>query len=454
MKYNKGKIFIITSIIFLMTLIIIYSCRLVYYYRLENKPFSVKTTLSSVITNPNNVVNTGDGMYESGDEYLFKGMDVTNYLYYSGRLWRIIGVNSDKSVKLVTDNIETSMTWNYEDNDYQTSYVRQWLNPVSNVEHSGIFYDSLNKPETLLVLGSWCTDVIENINKTSCDKINDTDKVGLLEIEDYKQAGGKSSYLNQQFYEWTINGYSKNQVWFRSSSGELSNNSYSGDSYYSYGVRPVINISGNITVINGDGSKEKPYIIENDSSLNFIDKKIGEYVSYSGHNWRIMDKTESTIKVLMNGYIEDKTEDPILKVFSESQNLFSTTKNDNIGYYLNQQFYKSLTNNDYIISGKWNIGEYSSDVKYDYKNVYTKTIEAKIGLVGIGDLFMNDFPLSASLTGSNEDEEIIYMPLEDGRLFGNLMTAEMKIRPALYLDGNLRVTSGNGTNTDPYIVSR
>ena len=454
MKYNKSKIFVITSIVFLLTLIIIYGSRLVYYYQLENKPTPVTSSLTQVLIVATNIVTKGDGLYKNGGEYLFKGNDVNNYLYYSGRLWRIIGINNDKSIKLITNDVQTSLVWNYNSNDYQTSYVYEWLNVVTDVEHTGLFYNSLDNQETFIAPGNWCIDIIDNIDEISCEKVNSIDKVGLLEIDDYKRAGGKNSYLNQNFYEWTINGYSEKQVWYRLPSGDLGNDSNSDNSYYSYGVRPVINLRSNIKAIKGNGSKENPYIVGRESGSTFAEKKVGEYVSYSDYTWRIMDKTATSIKVIMDGYIKDNEDNYVLKPFSKSSNMFDNAKKDNIGYYLNREFYNSLNNNDYIVTEKWNIDNYNSDVSYDYKNVYKKTFDAKVGLASIGDLFINDFDSFATITGTNEYEETIYTGLKDGRLYADSMTSEINIRPAIYLDIELIVTSGTGTSDDPYIIGR
>ena len=442
------------SILFLLVLVILYSYRLIYYYRLEHKPKVKENTLNNTLTDEKNLVTSGDGLYQMGDGYVFKGKNINNYLLYSGRLWRIVSINADGSIKLITNDIQTSMVWSFNDNNYENSYIRDWLNVTPEKEHTGIFYNSLSNPSKYLVAGKWCLDIIEDVNKTSCDKINEEDKVGLLSIEDYKLSGGSNGYLNNNSYEWTINGYDSNQVWYRLPSGDLSNNSNKVDSYYSYGVRPVINIKGTLKPIDGDGSTSKPFIIEDNTKVSFANVVAGQYISYSGYNWRVIDKNEKGIKVAMDGYILDYDDDPVLKAFSTNSNIFDIKNSSNIGYYLNHSFYNSLTNSNYIISGDFNVAEYNSDVNYDYKNIYTKTVNAKVGLMSVADLFMNDFDSFATLTSSNELDNTIYTALEDGKLYANLIDMELKIRPVVYLDITLRIIGGTGMRDNPFIVSR
>ena len=58
------------------------------------------------------------------------GSDVANnYVWYSGKLWRIVALNCDGTVKLVTQNSMTSIAWDSTstNTDYSTSQIRSWL---------------------------------------------------------------------------------------------------------------------------------------------------------------------------------------------------------------------------------------------------------------------------------------------------------------------------------------
>jgi hypothetical protein len=454
MKYNKEKLFIISSLLFLISLTIFYSFRLVYYYKIENSPLPPNQNLIGVLTSQSNIVTSGDGLYETEDEYIFRGTNVNNYLYYSSRIWRIIGINDDGSIKIITDEPQTTIVWGYDSNDYNNSYIRSWLNPIDDVENTGFFYNSLDDADIYITTSNWCADIIEDVNNVSCNNIVDNDAIGLLSINDYKKAGAQNSYLKKEFYEWTINGYTDNQVWYRMPSGELSNNSNSENSYYAHAVRPVVNIKGDIKVISGDGKKESPFIIRKNNVDSLEQVSVGDYIDYSGYNWRVSTKNDEAVKLVMNGYIKDQNGDLILKSFSTKGDSFNPSKIDNIGYYLNNNFYNSLSNYDYLVMGNWNSGDYNSENNYDYKKVYDSKIEAKVGLLSVGELFVNDFDSYATITGANKNEETIYTILADGRLFADSVETEMKVRPSIFIDITLNIVSGNGTIKNPYKISR
>lgn len=452
MKLNKEKLFIGVSIIFLSTLIIIYGWRFIYYYRLEKSPAKQNKSLVNVLIDSSNLVSSGSGLYKSNDEYIYKGQAENNYLLYSGYLWRIIKVNADNTIKLITDDLITSLVWNYDSNDYLNSHVYKWLNPVDEVSYSGIFYNSLDNASEVIVSGKFCVDKINDLNKLTCDKV-DNSKVGLLELLDYKIAGGKNSYLYKQNYEWTMSSFDEKQVWFRLPTGQLSNKSFFEDSYYSYGVRPVITIKGDVILNSGNGTKENPYIIESKIINNFSDIRIGQYISYSNYKWKVISKDETKVKVVMDGYIKDKDKFVLLS-FSQKSNKFNLSNKDDLGYYLNHTFYKTLTNQDYLVEGDWSIGNYNYEVDYDYTNVLKETIKAKVGLLSVGDLFINEYDGYATITPTNIVNETIYTILSDGRLYADEITKELKVRPALYLDINLKISEGEGTKEKPFIINR
>ena len=273
-KRIKGtNIFIAINILVLLSIIGYYGSRLVHYYKLEHPKIEtlVNKTMSDVLTSDANVVFEGDGLYKTGDNYTFRGKELNNYVYYSGRIWRIIGVNPDKSIRIITDESQTSITWGIN-NDYNDSYIKNWLMP-NDEDMSGIFYKSLNNPEEYIQDGDFCKDIIVEEKITCEDRI--TAKIGLLSYNEYEAANGENSYLNNETNWWTMNGSSKSTALFITDDGSISNSTIIGKTYESFGVRPVINLRGNLTIVSGDGSINTPYIFENESSGTLNNRNIG-----------------------------------------------------------------------------------------------------------------------------------------------------------------------------------
>ena len=53
-----------------------------------------------------------------GTTYYFRGNVQDNYFYFSGRMWRIIRINGDGSVRIMADNSQLSSAYNSSDNTY------------------------------------------------------------------------------------------------------------------------------------------------------------------------------------------------------------------------------------------------------------------------------------------------------------------------------------------------
>ncbi|MGE5456391.1 MAG: hypothetical protein ACM3O4_04745 [Ignavibacteriales bacterium] len=445
-RRNKVCItFIIVNVAVLLLITCYYGARLVHYYRLENPKVKKQEALVNVVSLEKNLVIVGNGLYEKNGVFYYKGKDVNNYVSYSGRLWQIISVNDDNTVKMITVDNQTSIVWGM-DNDYKNSYVREWLNP-SNEEYSGIFYDTLYNPDVYIADSTWCIDVVDK-NPNICEKTV-KDKVGLLSISEYNRALGSASYLNIDTYWWTINGALDDSVWYVYPEGKVNNESNLNHSYYSYGVRPVINLKKDVKVYGGDGSKTNPYVIEPASNNVLNQKKVGEYIKYSDYIWRIADITNNYIKVYMDGFIQEDGKNMDSR-FSILDNIYSRDKS--MGKYLNTDFYNTLTNTDYLVESKWYTGNYDYSVDYDYKNIYNSSTTGKVGMLHVGSLFMEDYKDYFLMTRQDDAKDTIYKVVEHGKIFADYIDSYSHVRAAVNLKPNIVVKSGSGKKEDPYII--
>lgn len=436
-KLKKANIFIFFNIVFILGCCIFYGYRLVYYYKLEHPKTVEHKTFAEILTA--NVAYDGDGLYKNEDEYLYRGIEVNNYVYYSGRLWRIVKINSNNSIKLITADNETVLVWGL-DNEYNNSYVKKWLEEV--------FFPTINQPDRYLVEDTYCVDKILD-DVTSCLE-TEKSKFGLISYNEYSMAGMSESYLNIDSYFWTINGTSEDDTWYVTNSGKISNVSRTINKSNAYGVRPTVTVSSNVELTGGDGTIDNPYTFEADTGNKLSGKHAGEYITYSGMNWRIINVSDTGIKVALDGFITIDGEE-VEQYFSKSTNKFHKS-NTNIGYYLNTDFYNTLENKDYIVEGKWGTGQYNDYVDYDYTNVTYQMVDANVGLLNVGDSFIGDYSNYCLITGESSIIGTILQPSEDGTLFAESIKSNSKIRPALYLRSDLTITSGNGTKKSPYVI--
>lgn len=432
-RNHKKNIFMILSLIVIVSLLCIYAYRFIHYYNLEYPKISVTdNTLTSKILSDNMDENNISDLTLSNDKYFFVGETEDNYVLYSGILWRIVNINSDKIIKMVTDDNQVSLVWGY--NDYSSSYVRSWIN--------NNFYNSLTNKDFVLN-SSWCIDEVDSDNVDLCKKtINDN--VGLLTYSEYKTTAANKGYLNINKYWWTINKDKNSKVWYVFDAGGVSNNSNTDDTYYSYGVRPVINIKSTVEYIAGTGTLSDPYIIEKDSN----EIKIGSYIKYSNYNWKVVNIEEDKIKLVMSEClsVSDKC---IEKTFSSISSIYKTTEYASLANYLNNSFYYTL-DSKHIVTGQWYTGEYSSTSKYDYNNIYKTKISAKVGLLNISERFVSDLTNAFTMTPSNG--EMINIIKDNGTVYANSIDDKLQVRPAIYIDKLFNIVEGNGNLENPFII--
>lgn len=420
------KKFIFFNILTIFIICSIYSYKLIHYYRIEHKQsFLTTNNLYETLKNKPITYNNS-GLYKIDNNYYYKGKVTDNYLYYSARLWRIISFN-DNGIKLITEDTQTSMIWSTE-NNYKNSYIYNWLN-ITDKEHSGIFINSLNNYKNYLIKHSWCTDIVTKDNQTCNDTLNDY--VGLISIEEYLKAGGIESYLNNNNYFWTINA-SENNVWYIFDKGGINDETNDDTGYYSYGVRPSIVLDINTPLYKGDGTKDNPYIIENDNSVILNHKSIGSYIKYNDNLFRIIEKNNDYIKLTLAYHLED-----------------SKVNYNNINQYLNNVLLNKLEKNN-LVKCPFYGGNYSKDNNYDYKEIYNKKEYSYIGLPSVTELFITDD--SDIWLNNYNNNSLIYTTNTLGRLFLDNNDNLHYLKPSICIKSNITITSGSGTSADPYLL--
>ena len=419
-KFKKWeKIFIITSSVLIGLCFFFYLYRLIHYYRIEHVKYKVNTLIQEITSD---VSSTGDGLHIlDEDNYFYKGVDVANYVWYSGNLYRIVSI-SGSDIKLISDNNLSIIAWG-ESNTYKESYLYSWLNNYE--ENKSIYLDLVNNYQVYLKEFNYCN---KSINK-EC-KNEDKYLVNLLTRSEYLNAGGKLSFLNNESNYWIIDDTNEIEKAYVFKEGGIGSESNDSISLASYGVRPVITINGNITNFEGKGTQDNPYIIKEESGESLKEKKIGEYVVYNDYVFRILGKSESGIKLITDTKIED-----------------ASVTNYEVSNYL-IGFARKFEN---LGTCTYYTGSYGNNTKYDYKNVYTKTFDYNVGLSNVGDLFIGDDE-GYWLYTSYDQNDLVYKTNSNSTIIADTKYTSNGIRPVICLNGDIKITSGNGTKNSPYVV--
>lgn len=425
---KKQNIFMIVSLLIMFSLFITYAIRFVHYYKVEHPNTVNDNSLATKVIDNNEIVVKKSGLYIDNKDYVFKGNVDNNYVSYSGYLFRIVNINSDKSIKIVTNDIVTSLVWGYE-TDYNNSYVKKYLEKE--------FFANLNNPDNYIVDSSWCIDEIDK--DTAICKTKTTSKVGLLTYNEYKKALANNSYLNIKKYWWTINTYKNNKVWYVFNEGGVNNNSNDSSTYYSYGVRPVVNIKADVNYVSGDGTLENPYTIEEKNN----EVSVGKYINYSNILWKVISVNDS-IKLVSNDCLMSNGV-CLEKQYSASTPDFNKAVYNSIANYLNNTFYNSL-DKTHIVNGTWYIGSYNNETNYNYENIYSNSVVLKVGLLNILENNKNTYTINLV------NEDLINILQENGMLYSGDITEKLYIYPSINIDKNIIIKSGTGDIENPFII--
>ena len=213
------------------------------------------------------IVTSEDGLYQVGENYIFKGKNVDNYINFFGHTYRIMSIDKDGILKLIKDERESvSRIWdnkfNTETNKssgkniYKDSLLLQYL--LSD-------YSNVNKISTKakkhivardVCIGKRASNDFTISNDIDCSEKLEKQVISILNVSDYASASLDSECKNLRsrscnnynyLYEsasstWTLNSSSSNTYEAICLSEGLMEVQYSNDSN-KYNL--VIYIDGN-----------------------------------------------------------------------------------------------------------------------------------------------------------------------------------------------------------------
>ena len=410
----------------------------------------------------------------NSEQTFIMGTDPNNYIWYSGKLWRAVSIDpSDNSVKLVTQWNISTLPYNASGKTaFQGSYMEQWLNDTS-VDG---FLGNLREPDKFIKTDSVWNATLTTATTKPKKTTMVTDAVGLLNMYEYtmsyKNATAETGYLNNSLSWWTLTPYSTSYV--RQVGTSSSVNYYNPTE--TYGSRPSINLKSAVKIKDGDGTVDNPYRLQGDNDnptgLLLSTRYSGEYISFgTGENnlYRIVSHENGTGTKITSA-IPLKDSGSSKKIEFSGDKIYY--KNSIIGKFLHGDY---LTSGTYLTSDQLNMIEdsttwYLGAVIYgaNYKlakyqdttcsSLTTTTAIAKIGLLRIGELMAGQFDKYSNnataywtltqYSGSN-------VRTVDGSSYGTYYkpTSSFSIRPSMNLKSTVKIVSGTGTKSDPFVIS-
>ncbi|MBQ9024687.1 MAG: hypothetical protein IJ105_05710 [Bacilli bacterium] len=247
-------------------------------------------TIADYIINNQQVVTSGDGLYNYNGKYVFRGENPNNYLGIGNRLYRIIEISGDKVRLISNKRLNEYLVWddryNTEKddttgiNDYSKSRLKDSLNSMiennSLVEDDDYNYFSSQEIDKMvnhdICIGKRSTSNGSIDSSNECQSIDKDQKLSLITVSDYARASidpncrtiFDKSCMNYNYFSQigsvfrTVTATSDNsyQVFYINDGvAELTRASST------FNANIVIYIDKLSLYNSGDGSFEKPYTI-------------------------------------------------------------------------------------------------------------------------------------------------------------------------------------------------
>ena len=391
--------------------------------------------------------------------------------------------NEEKTTKLVTQWNISVIDYNASGNTaFEESYVEDWLNDTS-VDG---FLGNLRDPEKFIVMDAKWDATMDARELGSIQRQNVTtvtNAVGLLNTYEYQSSnnGGTDGYLNNGLNWYSLTPFTVNNVRSVGRNGQLYNNA----PHSANGVRPSINLKSSVSIVDGNGTIDNPYRLEEDNDINLSGIKLstrysGEYIRFGNDEnnlYRIVSHENGAGTKITSAEPLKDSGTFITSAFG-SNVTFSNT--NTIGSFLNGEYLTNYVGSNYgnmIEDGTaWYLGTVERGASYklakytnETDNILTpNTVTAKAGILRTGELMAGQFERYAVKDGSaSTGLTITYWTLtpyssSDVRsvhtyCFANNSgsyspSSSFGIKPAINLKSNVVITGGNGTKERPFTI--
>ncbi len=370
--------------------------------------------------------------------YFVTGSNPNNYVLYSGKLWRAIGYNSNnKTIKLVSNEVVTLLPYDNTSSEYYNSNVDVWLNNK--------FLSTLRTPDLYLYNDNWNYTTVSNSNKPAETNVIQS-KVGLLNYYEFNKV---KDYLSTNYNWWLSSMASSTNTWYVTNSNSVSNMQVSNF----LGIRPSIVLKSNITYISGGtGTEDNPYKLDGDTTGNsgsFLNTRYaGEYVMFAGNKYRIIETNNNYTRL-----ISDNTLDSITTIF-DNTTINTYNSGAKIGKLLNEEWYNNLSDTDKskLVIADFCPSIFNNTSEYTISCPVSNTINIIVGIPKIGDMYTLPTASGEYWTLSNFTDELINTISVNGTISGHSIDYVSGVRPVINISNNVKIASGNGTSSNPYIL--
>lgn len=269
---------------------------------------------NEIKTSPNFSSTSDQGLYVQKDDttksingkptYYFRGNVTNNYVTFAGMTWRIVRINEDGTIRLISalqyDGGAYSGIANgaYESSSIKTK-IDNWYNNLSTANQSliatGVFCN-----DTTLTASSRLSSSPTFVCPTNAKTLNL--KAGIISADELRYSGSAINANGNTFinngWTWTMTMASSTRMYYIRDAGVWNDADGTITSKYR-NYRYIINLNSDVTVTSGDGTSSNPFVVASNSLTsvsNTADYKVTQYfraIPNSGYEYESLSCTNS-----------------------------------------------------------------------------------------------------------------------------------------------------------------
>ncbi len=213
-------------------------------FKLNELGLATKISNEQIATKNKGLYVTTDDL---GESLYYKGNVDNNYVSFANILWRVVRINGDQTIRLITNETIGQSIYSITDSNSADS-IQNYLNDF--------YTKNLKDYEKYLEAGLFCNNSNENgTDSLNCSSTNVNLKIGLLTKDEVElsKINNQETYLDMTKTWWTMSSKSENSVYI--------NNGADYKIGSNLDVYPVINLKKDTPLIAGDGTLNNPYKI-------------------------------------------------------------------------------------------------------------------------------------------------------------------------------------------------
>ena len=150
------------------------------------------------ILDSNQITTQRDGLYQVGNSKVFRGEKINNYVSFANKIWRILKIDEDNSIKLILNESTINSTWdnrynsekNYNSgkNNYNISRLKETIDELYNDDEFLSDDDKSKLVAKNLCIGNRNENTTTNDGAAECKSVLENQYIGIISLYEFINA--------------------------------------------------------------------------------------------------------------------------------------------------------------------------------------------------------------------------------------------------------------------------